>query len=638
MHNSRDQILADVRRQLGELRASTARSQMLIDDIQATLNHLSPAPVADVPVPAPAPVLQQPAMAGAPMPPQPPHQVQQPQKPPKPPKPKLTTEQQVMRWAAVIGSIITFVGASFGIALAIQTGLLGPVGRVVGAALLAFVLLGVGIRVDQRKGTSAGVMALYVTSFLILILDLWYASSAQEWLKALSAVLIFLVLWLGYLALAHWRKNLQLVLAMCIILVFYTFPLLSLDYLANALIMVAPIAVILLTWAMAKGTDPRLLAIVRSAAGVLLAWQTAALSSPAELRTTYLEETVEPINFALAVPLIGLVLLVIGEIFFAPPSTTRAQSIAPAVAAPAAILLASYMLLHDAGVWLPFLTATAVTVLVTVLRPKDNAQRAADLITGWFIILPFTLFRPVVDTQDFELQNTQSAAVSVLIFFAVAVVVLLILHRLPMNRVAVLSSWALMLFIAILPMLENTLFPSAITRWSWFGLIQGLALAVLIIIAATRTTLWRSLPIQARGAFAAYGLLLEMVAVVTISAVLGHINALFADPSSPYLETSRLGFYNGHMLVSISWMAAASWLLLKRPGTMDAKTMRTAGLFVAIVATAKLVLFDMAALGGIPRVLTFIVCGLILIAVAIKGAQQQKNTGQTFTETQPASN
>ncbi len=635
MHHSRDEILTDVRRKLGELRASTARSQMLIDDIQATLNHLSPAPVADVPVPAPAPVLQQPAMAGAPMPPQPP---QKPPKPPKPPKPKLTTEQQVMRWAAVIGSIITFVGASFGIALAIQTGLFGPVGRVVGAALLAFVLLGVGIRVDQCKGTSAGVMALYVTSFLILTLDLWYASSAQEWLKALSAVLIFLVLWLGYLALAHWRKNLQLVLAMCIILVFYTFPLLSLDYLANALIMVAPIAVILLTWAMAKGTDPRLLAIVRSAAGVLLAWQTAALSSPAELRTTYLEETVEPINFALAVPLIGLVLLVIGEIFFAPPSTTRAQSIAPAVAAPAAILLASYMLLHDAGVWLPFLTATAVTVLVTVLRPKDNAQRAADLITGWFIILPFSLFRPVVDTQDFELQNTQSAAVSVLIFFAVAIVVLLILHRLPMNRVAVLSSWALMLFIAILPMLENTLFPSAITRWSWFGLIQGLALAVLIIIAATRTTLWRSLPIQARGAFAAYGLLLEMVSVVTISAVLGHINALFADPSSPYLEGSRLGFYNGHMLVSISWMAAASWLLLKRPGTMDAKTMRTAGLFVAIVATAKLVLFDMAALGGIPRVLTFIVCGLILIAVAIKGAQEQKNTGQTFTETQPASN
>ena len=121
MHHSRDEILTDVRRKLGELRASTARSQMLIDDIQATLNHLSPAPVADVPVPAPAPVLQQPAMAGAPMPPQPP---QKPPKPPKPPKPKLTTEQQVMRWAAVIGSIITFVGASFGIALAIQTGLL----------------------------------------------------------------------------------------------------------------------------------------------------------------------------------------------------------------------------------------------------------------------------------------------------------------------------------------------------------------------------------------------------------------------------------------------------------------------------------------------------------------------------------
>ena len=97
--------------------------------------------------------------------------------------PPLTTEQKVIRAAAVLGSIITFIGACFGVALAIQSGLLGPIGRTVGAFLLALVLLGIGTRIDLRRGAQPGVTALYVTSYLIIVADLLYMTGSQQWLS-----------------------------------------------------------------------------------------------------------------------------------------------------------------------------------------------------------------------------------------------------------------------------------------------------------------------------------------------------------------------------------------------------------------------------------------------------------------------
>lgn len=651
MNQPPDRILADVRRQLGELRESTARSQMLVGDIQASLNRLTPGPAeSGVPAPqtqqAPQPVMAQPTIQTAspgtmpqhpaqpaPLHPQPQSQMQsqpkQPVVPPKSPKPKLSTEQLVLRWAAIIGSIITFVGACFGIALAIQTGLLGPAGRVVGAALLAFILLGVGIRVDRRKGSNVGVIALYVTSFLILIADLWYAVSVQGWINPIGGVTVFLAVWLSYLALAKWRNSLQLILAMCIILVFHSFYLFTDDNLINGLVMVAPIAVILLTWWMAREASPRLIAIVRGTAGALLAWQTYLLAFSIPLFFD-VSSSDEPINFAVTFPLIGLVLLVIGEIFFAAPGAQRAHNIVSAVVVPAIILVASYSLLRDTGTWLPFLIAAAMTVLVTVIRPRNKAEFSSDLLTGWLIVLPFTFFQPFIESQDFTGNTPKAEAIPVLIFIAVAITVLMFLHRLQVNTLAVVASWAFMLLVGVLPMLAYTLNPSTPTRWSWFTLIQGLLLAALLVIAVTRKALWHGVATQARAVFAGYGLILEMLAVVTIVDLLWRISTEVAGaPSEAVVESSRMGFYNGHMIVSISWMAAASWLLLKRPGAMDTKTLRTTGLVMAIVATGKLVFFDMAALGGIPRVLTFIVCGLLLIAVAIKGAQRKTTAANT---------
>ena len=638
MSHPREQIIDDVRRQLNELRQRTAHSQMLIDAITSNLNQLTSSPSA-----APQPVPQM-----TPAPPQPAPTVQQ-QPPQKPSlrqrvsasmheRPQLSTEQRIMRWAAIIGSVITFVGACLGIALAIQSGLLGPVGRAVGAALLAVILLGIGIWLDVRKGTNAGVMALYVTSFLILALDLFYVGMVQNWVLPDAVVLAFILLWTGYLALAKWRNNLRLVVAMCIILVFYSGTLITKYAFANALVLVPPVLVVLMTWWMCRQASPRMLTIVRTVAGLLLAWQTWLVMVLGDfISGPYTQPTL--INAAVVIPLVGVVLLVVGELFFRPYPATPRMTVAAGVVAPALVLLLSHMMLEDVARWILVAVAVAVTCLVTVVgrgRPgSQQANQAANswLITGWFMVLPFTflpLFLIYHDAYNFSPWTTWVPRLTLLVM---ASAVVFLTTRVPVRTVPVLAAWAIMVLAGVWDALFTALNPLLPLLVAPQYLAMGVALAVLLAVCIALPGLRQGLSGTARKAFAAYGLLLEMVAVVTITQSIGELISPSTYNSTTHNYEGHEGaFYVGHMIVSISWMALAAWLLVKRASNrahnMDAKSERTAGLIIAIVATAKLVLFDMAALDGIPRVLTFIVSGLLLIAVAAKGAQRKQEPGE----------
>jgi hypothetical protein len=67
-------------------------------------------------------------------------------------------------------------------------------------------------------------------------------------------------------------------------------------------------------------------------------------------------------------------------------------------------------------------------------------------------------------------------------------------------------------------------------------------------------------------------------------------------------------FMTGHLIVSVLWMSVGVFFLLR----VDAAI----GLGIALLATAKLVLYDLAALDGLIQVAAFIICGLILLACA----------------------
>ena len=83
-----------------------------------------------------------------------------------------------------------------------------------------------------------------------------------------------------------------------------------------------------------------------------------------------------------------------------------------------------------------------------------------------------------------------------------------------------------------------------------------------------------------------------------------------------------LGFRIGHALATVTWMAAAAWLLLRGlERSRDADLTLRTGLLLSGISVAKLFLFDFSALSGIVRSVAFIVTGLLLLATASRYAK-----------------
>lgn len=77
------------------------------------------------------------------------------------------------------------------------------------------------------------------------------------------------------------------------------------------------------------------------------------------------------------------------------------------------------------------------------------------------------------------------------------------------------------------------------------------------------------------------------------------------------------------ILLSIAWATLAGILVLS-PKFKDVNSRLGIGLIIATLSVAKLILFDMDKLDGFVRALAFIICGLILLAMVVFGAKQQK--------------
>jgi len=147
----------------------------------------------------------------------------------------------------------------------------------------------------------------------------------------------------------------------------------------------------------------------------------------------------------------------------------------------------------------------------------------------------------------------------------------------------------------------------------WELMASAAGLAVVWLAARLIATLRPSGPGRA-WPFVLWAAGLMLITGVTVSAGV-MIGAAVQQPAS--------GFLAGHAAATLTWMAAAVWLLMSRQ--RDGRQSRQLGMVIAAAAVAKLLLFDLGALDGISRVVAFVVAGAALLAVGTLYRQTRKS-------------
>ena len=99
------------------------------------------------------------------------------------------------------------------------------------------------------------------------------------------------------------------------------------------------------------------------------------------------------------------------------------------------------------------------------------------------------------------------------------------------------------------------------------------------------------------------------------------------------LDDPRGGFTAGQAGATVVWMAAAALLLLR--GLRGSTIAVPAGLTLAAASVVKLLLFDLAFLGGLARVVSFIVAGLLLLGMGAGYAQALERSRREGTDRTP---
>jgi uncharacterized membrane protein len=101
------------------------------------------------------------------------------------------------------------------------------------------------------------------------------------------------------------------------------------------------------------------------------------------------------------------------------------------------------------------------------------------------------------------------------------------------------------------------------------------------------------------------------------------------------ISPDRSGFVFGHTVITVSWTVAAIALLLR--GIRSA-ALRAVGLVLVGASVLKLVLFDLAALDGLARVIAFLVAGLLLLLAGTRYARLVQHGGVITDESRGVTN
>ncbi|MGO1053849.1 DUF2339 domain-containing protein [Crossiella sp. CA198] len=591
-----------------ELREMGLRLQALETELRSAVQaSTGQAPPVQAAPPPPAPTRQFPAPAGlpptiqAPMPmpvPMGPPPVPMglppgaipPWQPPPPPPPMDPAARQrrnsrIVTW---VGGGVTLLGLVLFLVLAAQRGYFGPVPRVVGGALLGLALVGLALRAYTRPGGRTTGYALAATGFAALYLDIVAATSLHDFLPAQGGLLAGLVVTAAGLWLAvRWDAQplavgVVLGAALSAPMLTMAFTPLLVGFLMVLALAAAPVQLIR-QWSglIAAATLPALLGSVAASLRAILTaeeqYATIAVGFGAAVLAMLLAAAAARLRPSDPVPLVVLASAAV-------PPLLSAGILNQVGATRAAIGFALVAFAFAAaGKWLTrrFAITSAALGLIGIFQAimtyAEGNSRSLTLLGCALLLAGLAWWQ----RSRLPLFGALGYAWTGLFAALIGTIPVKLLIREPLAPVEVSTPVAGLLLAAVAVAVPVAAYRS--------GLLRGPA------ESADQRPLWLIAAV-----IALYG---------TATAVLG--TALLALPD-------RDGFLTGHVLVTLSWTAAALVLLLR--GIRSAH-LRVTGMVLLGIALAKLFLFDLAALDGLARVAAVLGAGLVLLVVGTRYAR-----------------
>ncbi|MFB9497494.1 DUF2339 domain-containing protein [Saccharothrix mutabilis subsp. capreolus] len=507
--------------------------------------------------------------------------------PPVPPRPSLFDRlsqpgagSKLLAW---VGGAVTLLGVVLLLVLAVQRGYLGPVPRVIGGALLGSALVAIALRMHRGEHSRSGAFAVAATGFAVLYLDVVAATSIYGYLPEGAGLAAGLLIAAAGLLLAmRWNSALF----------------------ASGVVGACAVCAPVLT----DGFTPLLV-------GFLLVLKIAA--SPVHLRKDW-----PSLAVTAGVPPLLATLLVIGHT--RDPRTLAGLALLAALVGVAAAVVTVRVRPDDVPALGLAVGSPLPALLTTVVLDKTWGAGLAGAVAVVLLGLWAVGRR--------ALPSTFTAGVG-----AVGVLALFVSTALALDgsaRAGVVLGEALVLAV-LAERLRSRGSLLGSTAFAGIGLVMTLADAVPLEWLLDEP--WR--PISrgdlVTGLLAALVLALTAIALpwaavrlgvlgrhplpwITVGLVVLYATAGVVLCSALLVSQDEAGFLFGHSVVTVSWTVAALVLLVRG---IDVRSLRVAGLVLVGSAVAKLLLFDLAALDGIARVLAFIGAGLVLLTAGTRYAK-----------------
>lgn len=540
-------------------------------------------------------------------------------------------EDLVTRLLAIIGGSITVVGLTFLALLAYASGFLSPTGAVILAAVLCGGLAVTATVVNKRQPNGVSAAALLIVATLGGLADLWVAVFKMGWFSEAVGSVLTVVICAGSLGLAYaWKKE---ILASIVT--------------AFAPLFIVPVAVSFLSMFPSDNPVQREIHTGYFAGSLLAAaicgfaarWGRPWFKLQVTATVTYIIAMLMASPFAVSTFLMGVVgFAILAILSFVPPWASRqlhVGSVLAVVVVPAALLC-----VHDSWVS-PAFIALATAGSYFIARANGGMYKVDFQVDGNAPLPPrvasaftFTISAgtlPIIfiirffrwHALDGEVQKhldnfpyfgywSIGIAVALLAFTAA------IVWGLPKMPRSVAWISLICSFLAVFTYAPFSWVNSRAMEIPDSAIVLVMSLLLSVALAYRHQHLFDT---EIRG-IAGREVPDSQANTEVAKLLIGIVTLVLASSAIPAvamaISATKLSFMVAHVLISVSWMLGAVYLLHRN----NSKP----GLLLAITATVKLVFYDLSVLGGLVQALAFLICGMVLLVAAVTREKPNKST------------